>query len=378
MDGKRFISFQGTARKGIICSDSYESAGGVAVVDITLDDDNSFEEGVPLTDLKLEGLKRTMSLAVHMEEIRDKDEKETLRRMQSRVAQKSPMLNRKKNSCIGSHEDANPKWRDSMEDAQVVLDLDGTGTAMFIGVYDGHGGRMLADFCAEHLHQNLLHLVHNDLEGKEPAQLLSQAFSMTDEQAASDESCVTSGCTAVCVLMSEGESDGAFVLTVANAGDARAVLGRDHGALRLSRDHKPTDDDETERICAAGGFVSDGRVNGAIGTSRAFGDFDFKKPGNFGLTCITAEPHTKRHSLATPLQPPRLAASTVFQEDARKAAPVLAVGLANQRETLKHSLIFLIDQACRFVSFFVTTCIAFVSKYTITCCVGSQPKTMAS
>ena len=66
------------------------------------------------------------------------------------------------------------------------------------------------------------------------------------------------------------------VLYCANAGDSRAVLCRDRRAVRLSRDHKPFDLDEYERIQALGGFISlrdGGRVCDDLALTRALGDF---------------------------------------------------------------------------------------------------------
>jgi|TARA_B110000967_G_scaffold192323_1_gene218872 protein phosphatase 1G len=67
------------------------------------------------------------------------------------------------------------------------------------------------------------------------------------------------------------------VLTVANAGDSRAVLCRKGKAVPLSRDHKPMDSDERARIQNAGGFVQEGRVNGSLALSRAIGDLEYKQ-----------------------------------------------------------------------------------------------------
>jgi serine/threonine protein phosphatase PrpC len=52
----------------------------------------------------------------------------------------------------------------------------------------------------------------------------------------------------------------------ANAGDSRAVMSVGGEAKPLSFDHKPTNQGETSRIVAAGGFVEFGRVNGAPST----------------------------------------------------------------------------------------------------------------
>ena len=57
-------------------------------------------------------------------------------------------------------------------------------------------------------------------------------------------------------------------------GDARSVLCRGGKAIRLTYDHKGTDQFETKRITEKGGFLLNNRVNGklsAILTGRCFG-----------------------------------------------------------------------------------------------------------
>ena len=82
----------------------------------------------------------------------------------------------------------------------------------------------------------------------------------------------TSGCTANSVLITQD-----WRVFCSNAGDSRSVLSCKGTAIPLSFDHKPTNELETKRIIAAGGFVDYGRVNGNLALSRALGDFDFKK-----------------------------------------------------------------------------------------------------
>lgn len=41
-------------------------------------------------------------------------------------------------------------------------------------------------------------------------------------------------------------------------------------------DHSPKNPQEQERIAAAGGWVTNGRVNGVLGVSRSFGDIMYK------------------------------------------------------------------------------------------------------
>lgn len=49
--------------------------------------------------------------------------------------------------------------------------------------------------------------------------------------------------------------------------------------FELSKDHKPENPAEMDRITKAGGTVSFGRVNGGLNLSRAMGDLEYKKVG---------------------------------------------------------------------------------------------------
>ena len=106
----------------------------------------------------------------------------------------------------------------------------------------------------------------------------------------------------------------------ANAGDSRSVLGVKGRAKPLSFDHKPQNEGkcifllqssletpklkqrsgEKARICAAGGFVDFGRVNGNLALSRAIGDFEFKKSAELSpeQQIVTAFPDVVTHSIS--------------------------------------------------------------------------------
>lgn len=99
-----------------------------------------------------------------------------------------------------------------------------------------------------------------------------------------------SGCTAVIALIKDNK------LYVANAGDSRCVLSRAGQAIEMSHDHKPTNEIEYKRIKKAGGRVTnDGRVNGGLNLSRAFGDHSYKVNRDLPLEeqMITALPDIK-------------------------------------------------------------------------------------
>lgn len=67
---------------------------------------------------------------------------------------------------------------------------------------------------------------------------------------------------------------------VANCGDSRSAmisLEDPSAYLELSLDHKPESAEEKARILAAGGFISNSRVNGNLNLSRSLGDFYYKR-----------------------------------------------------------------------------------------------------
>jgi len=76
---------------------------------------------------------------------------------------------------------------------------------------------------------------------------------------------------------------------VGNVGDSRAVLYSGNKVTRLSFDHKPKDEDE--RVRKLDGHVINGRINGLLAVSRAFGDF-YMQPW------VSSEPYVSTSKLS--------------------------------------------------------------------------------
>jgi protein phosphatase 2C len=164
-----------------------------------------------------------------------------------------------------------------MEDAHAVVvglidHLD------FYAVYDGHGGKQVAEHCADTLH---VHLKEQLEAGKPMSDALMASFEKTD--AAIDDSVGSGsgmiGSTAVVVVR------GPLSYWVANCGDSRAVLCRDGECHAMTSVHHPDDPVELVRINESGGIVVKNggipRVMGLLSMSRAIGDHDLTL---YGLT----------------------------------------------------------------------------------------------
>ncbi|KAG0247274.1 Protein phosphatase 2C 2, partial [Mortierella polycephala] len=129
----------------------------------------------------------------------------------------------------------------------------------------------VAKYCGQHLYKNVFAdaaFSENDFKTA-----IRNGFLETDRALHQEPICdgVSSGSTAITATITNKNT-----LYVGNAGDSRAVLGRDGTAIDLSIDHKPSNTEESRRILFAGGFVEFGRVNGLLAVSRALGDYSFK------------------------------------------------------------------------------------------------------
>eukprot|EP00803_Ostreobium_quekettii_P002965 evm.model.scf_4246.1 EVM.evm.TU.scf_4246.1 scf_4246:1211-3609(+) len=107
-----------------------------------------------------------------------------------------------------------------------------------------------------------------------------RAFEEIDREVEAGGRSSYQGSTAVSALV------GTWHICVAGVGDSRAVLFRAGAAIRMTRDHKPADEDEMSRIHSLGGQVLTikgcARVQGILAMSRAIGDNVFP--------CVSASP----------------------------------------------------------------------------------------
>jgi len=102
---------------------------------------------------------------------------------------------------IGFAEDANPRFRRTMEDAHVICDSFGNDESQgFFAIYDGHGGRGVVDYTLGSLHNNVLEA----LQTAPPDEALKQAFLKTDKEIG-EQKIESSGSTAVTALVRRTE-----------------------------------------------------------------------------------------------------------------------------------------------------------------------------
>ncbi|KAK9697596.1 hypothetical protein RND81_08G047500 [Saponaria officinalis] len=144
----------------------------------------------------------------------------------------------------------------------------------FFGVYDGHGGSQVADFCAKKMHGVIAEELNQEGIGEHEWQQKWQeafcsGFRRADDEVMTDA--VASemvGSTAVVAVVSGCQ------IILSNCGDSRAVLCKRTQTIPLTVDHKPDRVDELSRIEGEGGRVINwygARVLGVLAMSRAIG-----------------------------------------------------------------------------------------------------------
>ncbi|XP_057979659.1 probable protein phosphatase 2C 25 [Malania oleifera] len=168
-----------------------------------------------------------------------------------------------------------------MEDRySAVVNIHGDSKQAFFGVFDGHGGEKAAEFAAKNLDRNIMEEVTRCEEKIEDA--IKSGYLTTDAEFLKGD--LVGGTCCVTALIHKGD------LVVSNAGDCRAVMSQGGVAEAVTSDHRPSREDERDRIENLGGYVDCcrgvWRIQGSLAVSRGIGDPHLKK-------WVIAEPDTK-------------------------------------------------------------------------------------
>jgi serine/threonine protein phosphatase PrpC len=117
----------------------------------------------------------------------------------------------------------------------------------FFGVFDGHGGAKAAEFAANNLEKNILdEVIVSDEEDVEEA--VKRGYLNTDSEFMKKD--LHGGSCSVTALIRNGN------LIVSNAGDCRAVISKGGVAEALTSDHRPSREDERDRIESLVNFLT--------------------------------------------------------------------------------------------------------------------------
>jgi serine/threonine protein phosphatase PrpC len=177
--------------------------------------------------------------------------------------------------------------RDSNEDQHIgILNLDNKYPTMnsvnVVGVFDGHGGKLVAKFLKDNLPKYILKKTNINIyqqKSRLTSRFFGKLFDKIQEELVNHHPIAAKRCgsTALCGIQYK-DTHNHNMIWLANVGDSRAVLYNSKDvAIPLTKDHKPNSVSEKLRIEKLGGKIkfdgSDWRV-GDLSLSRAIGDLD--------------------------------------------------------------------------------------------------------
>ncbi|MBA0568407.1 hypothetical protein Golob_005905 [Gossypium lobatum] len=206
----------------------------------------------------------------------------------------------------------------------------------------GHGGARAAEYVKQNLFSNL---IRHPKFISDTKSAIADAYNHTDSEFLKSENNQNrdAGSTASTAIL-VGDR-----LLVANVGDSRAVICRGGNAFAVSRDHKPDQSDERQRIEDAGGFVmwaGTWRVGGVLAVSRAFGDRLLKQ-------YVVADPEIQEEKIDSSLEFLILASDGLWDVVTNEEAVAMVKPIQDPEQAAKR----LMQEACQRGSADNITCV---------------------
>jgi serine/threonine protein phosphatase PrpC len=161
-----------------------------------------------------------------------------------------------------------------MEDkSKSIENFNNDKNQMVFEIFDGHGG----DEISTYLQNNLAQIYKQNLLLNKGNIILSlkNAFRDADDEMRNQLNIDGLGSTGTLVHI-KWESENDLVVYSANVGDSRVSLISPEHIIRLSYDHRTTDEKERKRILESGLEIIDERINGTLMLTRIFGNYEYK------------------------------------------------------------------------------------------------------
>jgi serine/threonine protein phosphatase PrpC len=164
----------------------------------------------------------------------------------------------------------NEKFNDYMEDVNYIEEKFNYFDKNYLFcLFDGHGGDETCKYCQKYFAEILKEQLD---ENDDTEKALENTFKIIEEKLKEEN--FPDGSTATAVLIRENK------FYCGNVGDSRCVIVNNNNmVIRISVDHRVSNESEFSRILKMGGTISEGRINGEIMLSRSLGDFELKGSG---------------------------------------------------------------------------------------------------
>ena len=189
-------------------------------------------------------------------------------------------------------EDQNIDSEILMEDkSKSIENFNNDKNQMLFEIFDGHGG----DEMSAYLQNNLAKIYKQNLLLNKGNIILSlkNAFHDADDEMRGQLNIEGLGSTGSLVHLVKNNFSDELVVYSANVGDSRVSLISPEHIIRLSYDHRTSDEKEKKRILESGMDIIDDRICGTLMLTRIFGNYEYKEENdeknseneNKGLIC---------------------------------------------------------------------------------------------
>lgn len=188
--------------------------------------------------------------------------------------------------------------RDSMEDFHLIEEkFNNKDDQSIFALFDGHGGIDIAQKLKNEMANKFIKLLSKQNDFLSIDVIIKNLFLSLDEEIieqfkenlefeSSNFKSLGSTCTFL-YLLKEGKDR---VFYCSNIGDTKGLLITKSNSIKITYDHKPSDESENKRVKNNGGVIFGGRIFGQFSLTRAFGNIPLKK-------WVIAEPYIKKHVL---------------------------------------------------------------------------------
>ena len=172
-----------------------------------------------------------------------------------------------------------------MEDkSKSIENFNNNKNQMLFELFDGHGGEEISNFLQQNFAQ--IYKQYLEINNYDIPKSLSDSFKEADDMIKESINNLEGiGSTGTIVHLFWEENNRLMVYS-ANVGDSRVSLISPYHIIRLSYDHRMSDEKEKKRILDARVEVVENRIGGELMLTRIFGDYEFKDEKNKnGVIC---------------------------------------------------------------------------------------------
>jgi serine/threonine protein phosphatase PrpC len=172
-----------------------------------------------------------------------------------------------------------------MEDkSKSIENFNNNSNQMLFELFDGHGGEDISNFLQQNFAQ--IYKQYLEINNYDIPKSLTNTFKELDEMIKESLiNCDGMGSTGTIVHLL-WETNSKLMVYTGNVGDSRVSLISPTHIIRLSYDHRMSDEKEKNRILESGVEVIEDRIGGELMLTRIFGDYEFKtKDKKKGLIC---------------------------------------------------------------------------------------------